>query len=174
MTFAKILEADDKLSRKLRVAEQPGPLRTLSAVFAHSGDSWFWLIGLVVLWWLGTDFWKARALVMFVAIWITATIVLTLKFTIRRQRPSGEWGDIYRKTDPHPFPSGHAARSFLLGTLAVLLGPAWFAVVMVIWAPLVALGRVAMGVHYLSDIVAGMVVGIVMGFVCFWGMGFLM
>jgi membrane-associated phospholipid phosphatase len=32
-----------------------------------------------------------------------------------------------------------------------------------VWAPLVALARVAMGVHYLSDIVAGALLGLVVG-----------
>jgi len=31
------------------------------------------------------------------------------------------------------------------------------------WAPLVCLARVSMGVHYLSDVVAGMVVGVIAG-----------
>ena len=82
-----------------------------------------------------------------------------------RRRPEGEWGAIYRKTDPHSFPSGHAARAFLLPVLALATGPAWFVLALWIWAPLVGLARVAMGVHYLSDIVAGAAVGLVMGVV---------
>jgi undecaprenyl-diphosphatase len=34
-----------------------------------------------------------------------------------------------------------------------------------IWAPLVALARVAMGVHYVSDIVAGAILGIVIALI---------
>jgi len=45
------------------------------------------------------------------------------------------------------------------------LGPAWFAIALVIWAPLVAIARVAMGVHYVSDVVAGLGVGMLMGIV---------
>ena len=48
-----------------------------------------------------------------------AALVLVLKFLIRRRRPEGEWGGIYRQTDPHSFPSGHAARSVLIAVLAV-------------------------------------------------------
>ncbi|MEK7275899.1 MAG: phosphatase PAP2 family protein [Chloroflexota bacterium] len=36
-------------------------------------------------------------------------------------------------------------------------------IVLLIWAPLVALARVAMGVHYLSDILAGAACGAVCG-----------
>ena len=52
------------------------------------------------------------------------------------------------------------ARAFLIATIAAGLGPSWLASALWIWAPLVALARVAMGVHYLSDIVAGAVFGV--------------
>ena len=48
---------------------------------------------------------------------ILAALVLAIKFLVRRQRPEGEWGAIYRNTDPHSFPSGHAARAVLLAGL---------------------------------------------------------
>jgi undecaprenyl-diphosphatase len=94
--------------------------------------------------------------------------VMTAKQLIRRRRPEGEWGAIYRNTDPHSFPSGHAARAFLIAVIAAGLGPSWLAVILWIWAPLVALARAAMGVHYLSDVVAGAVVGIVVGLLALW------
>ncbi len=90
---------------------------------------------------------------------------MVIKFTVRRRRPEGEWGGIYRKTDPHSFPSGHAARSALLATLAIGLGPAWFGFLLLIWAPLVILSRAAMGVHYLSDVVVGAIMGVIIGVV---------
>jgi undecaprenyl-diphosphatase len=86
-----------------------------------------------------------------------------LKFVIRRRRPEGRWGSIYRNSDPHSFPSGHAARAFLIAVLAAGLGPAWAAIALWLWAPLVSIARVAMGVHYLSDVVAGLIVGILSG-----------
>ena len=43
----------------------------------------------------------------------------------------------------------------LLAVLALGLGPAWFGWLLLAWAPLVILARVAMGVHYLSDVIAG-------------------
>ena len=70
---------------------------------------------------------------------------------------------MYRRTDPHSFPSGHAARTILIGVLAIGLGPGWLAIILCIWAPLVALARVAMGLHYLSDVVAGALLGAIAG-----------
>jgi undecaprenyl-diphosphatase len=166
MSFRSILEFDARLSNQLRIAEQPGPLRNASVFFAHSGDSWFWALGLILLWVFTDDpFWKKWAVVLAAGISILIVIVMSLKFIIRRRRPEGEWGGIYRNTDPHSFPSGHAARAFLIAVLASGLGLAWVGILLWIWAPLVSLARVAMGVHYASDIIAGMVVGIIIGLI---------
>jgi undecaprenyl-diphosphatase len=154
---------DDTWSRRLRVAESPGLLRTIAAILAHSGDSWFWIAGLALLWLWGDGSWKARSLVLSVGVIVTAILVMTLKFTIRRKRPAGEWGNIYRATDPHSFPSGHAARAAMLALLASSFDVTWFGWLLVIWAPLVSLARVAMGLHYLSDVIAGIIIGILIG-----------
>ena len=159
----RLLELDADTTRRLSIAERPGPLRNLAAIFARSGDSWFWLLGLALIWLVGSDFWKQRALILVVAILITAVIVLVIKFTVRRARPEGEWGKVYRSTDPHSFPSGHAARAAMLAVMALGLGPSWLGLLLLIWAPLVILSRVAMGVHYLSDVLAGTLLGIVLG-----------
>ena len=158
-----ILELDARLTGQLRVAEKPGALRSIAVFFAHSGDSWFWAIGLLAVWLSGDSFWKEWAVVQFASICLLAVLVLVIKFSIRRERPEGEWGQIYRYTDPHSFPSGHAARAFLIATIATGLGPPWLAAVLWIWAPLVALSRVAMGVHYLSDITVGALLGMLLG-----------
>ncbi len=165
MNLRSFLQWDARLSERIRVAERPGPLRSAAIFFAHSGDSWFWGLGLVLLWLSSGPFWKEWALVMFGGIAVLAVIVMTLKFVIRRRRPEGEWGGIYRNTDPHSFPSGHAARAFLIAVFATALGPAWLAGILWLWAPLVALARVSMGVHYLSDILAGAVTGLIVGLI---------
>jgi undecaprenyl-diphosphatase len=163
VSWAQILELDARLSARMRVAERPGLLRSLAAVLAHSGDSWFWWAGLALLWWRGNAFWRPWALTVLLSIVVLAVIVLVIKFSIRRRRPEGEWGAFYRSTDPHSFPSGHSARAMLIAVLAIGLGPWWLAVLLCVWMPLVSLARVAMGVHYLSDVVAGVVLGAVAG-----------
>lgn len=169
----RLLVLDAELSQKLRIAEKPGLLRTLAAFFAHSGDSWFWLVGLVILWGFGDAAWKTRAVWLGIGILVTAALVMIIKFTVRRERPAGEWGGIYRKTDPHSFPSGHAARAGMLATLGLGLGPGWFAALLLVWAPLVAFARVIMGVHYVLDILAGMLFGGMIGGVIWWVSGVL-
>jgi undecaprenyl-diphosphatase len=116
-----------------------------------------------LLWWLGPESARPTVAVYVLGIFLTAGLVFAIKFTVRRQRPEGEWGSIYRSTDPHSFPSGHAARATMLSILGIGLGPAWLGIILLIWAPLVGLARVAMGVHYLSDVLAGMLLGLVVG-----------
>jgi undecaprenyl-diphosphatase len=158
-----LIELDRSYSERLRIAEKPGAIRTAAVILAHSGDSWFWLAGLGIVWLLGNTYWKHLATVMIIAILITAGVVFIIKFTVRRSRPQGEWGKFYRSTDPHSFPSGHAVRSMMLAVIMLGLGPFWLGLILIVWAPLVGLARVAMGVHYLSDVVAGMILGIVIG-----------
>ena len=163
MDIKSILEIDSRLSNKLGVAEKPGLLRTVAVFFAHSGDSWFWAVALMLLWLFANSFWKQWAVALAASIGTLALFVFPLKQLIRRRRPDGLWGMIYRRTDPHSFPSGHAARAFMVAVLVTALGPGWLAAVLWIWAPLVSLARVAMGVHYVSDIVGGFILGTLAG-----------
>ena len=167
MNFQSILELDARLSNQMRVAEKPGALRAIAVFFAHSGDSWFWGLALILAWFPSNAHWREWEAVEFLGISLLAALVIGIKFLVKRRRPEGEWGGIYRNTDPHSFPSGHAARAFLVATLAIGLVPAWMAVLLWVWAPLVSIARVAMGVHYVSDIVAGAALGILCGLIGF-------
>lgn len=161
MNFRRILELDARLSSQMRVAEKPGLLRNIAIFFAHSGDSWFWALALIIAWFFSNPAWRKWETVEFFGIAGLAAVVLAVKMLVKRKRPEGDWGEIYRNTDPHSFPSGHAARAFLIAVLGTVLAPPWLAAVLWVWAPLVALARVAMGVHYLSDVVAGAILGII-------------
>ncbi len=174
MALRSLLELDADLSQRLRLDSSQSSLKKVAAFLAHSGDSWFWVAGLAVVWLAADNEWHAKAALLIFGILGLAVTVLAIKFTIRRSRPIGEWGAIYRATDPHSFPSGHAARAFMLALLALFLGPAWFGVLVMVWAPLVSLARVVMGLHFLSDIIAGMLVGLIAGLFVLWISPFLM
>jgi undecaprenyl-diphosphatase len=59
----------------------------------------------------------------------------------------------------------------MLAVLFFFLGPAWLAGILLIWAPLVSLARVAMGVHFLSDVLAGALLGVVIGLLAGFRLG---
>ncbi len=163
MHMQDLMQADVKYSSALRIDDSKSINRILCVFFAHSGDSWFWLAGLVIIWFVGNQRWHNTAAFLALGLTLLSVVVLLLKFSIRRPRPEGDWGQIYRATDPHSFPSGHSARAAAIAVMSILTGPAWFTTLMLVWAPLVGLARIRLGVHYISDVVVGMVIGIVMG-----------
>jgi len=157
-----LLEIDHKLSNQLRLADDRILLRRVAAFFAHSGDSWFWLAGLFLIWLFSRGNTHTLAAFLAGAILIQAALVLTIKFVIGRHRPEGDWGQVYRQTDPHSFPSGHAVRAVMLAVMAWQLGIHPLNLILTVWAPLVSFARVALGLHYLVDVVVGWLMGIVL------------
>lgn len=163
MSIKTLLEKDHQLSQRIRIPDDKTGIKSAAAFLAHSGDSWFWGAALALLWFIGSADWRPQITLLFIGILFTAVSVLVLKFLIKRPRPEGEWGQIYRRTDPHSFPSGHAARAIMLTTIMLLSGYIWIGAGMLIWAILVDLARVGLGVHYYSDILVGTGIGILMG-----------
>lgn len=161
----QVLMKDVQLTQSLLIPQDNHVFVWVLKIFAHSGDSWFWLAGLFLIWFFSEGEWRQRAIFLAVGLIFMAAAVIFLKFSIRRPRPVGEWGKIYRITDPHSFPSGHAARSAALAVIAIAIGPTWFGIALALWAPWVGLSRVALGIHYLSDVVVGWGVGAIMGII---------
>jgi len=161
----KILEKDFEISRKFFLDEDRKILRKTAAFFAHSGDSWFWVAGLFLIWSLSSGVSHLLSALLAGAIMMQAIVVLAIKFTIKRRRPEGDWGAIYRNTDPHSFPSGHAARACMLAVLAWNFDITPLNWILTIWAPLVSMARVSLGVHYLSDVIAGWLLGFPLAYV---------
>ena len=137
--------------------------RALLSVLAHSGDSIVLIPLLAVLW--AIDGFTPRSYTLSLAAAYAGSVVLTtaLKFIVRRRRPEGDWGRMYRRTDPHSFPSGHASRTVAL-SLAVF-GHHWPLAggLLVLWSLLVGFSRIVMGVHYLLDVAAGYLLGAAVG-----------
>ena len=126
------------------------------------------MAGLFVLWlftFRTAGEWHSRAALLAAAIFALAVLVMLIKFTVRRRRPEGEWGGIYRSKDPHSFPSGHAARAVLIAVICWGIGPLWLAIITTIWAPFVILARVSTGVHYLFDVLVGALLGLAAGLI---------
>lgn len=165
MSLKSFLELDARLTAALRIQNpEENRFKPFAAFFAHSGDSWFIEIALFLLWLFTRGPLHQMIALMAGTVAVLAVFVLAIKFTIRRQRPEGDWGAIYRNTDPHSFPSGHAARTAMLAVLALGLGFTTLGLLLLVWMALVSLARVWMGVHYLSDILAGILLGALVGF----------
>jgi undecaprenyl-diphosphatase len=167
MTFGESALAHDvQWSAVLRAAGERAPwLRRVAIPLARSGDAWIWFVAAGVLAALGNSAVRRDMVFVVLVIVVTGLVVKLGKVGARRARPNGDWGGSYRRQDPHAFPSGHAARAAVLTVLGFVLGPAWLGPVMVVWTTLVAVSRVVLGVHYVSDVVGGAVLGLVCGLV---------
>ncbi|MCK4451539.1 MAG: phosphatase PAP2 family protein, partial [Anaerolineae bacterium] len=94
---------------------------------------------------------------------VAGTATTALKWLFRRQRPPGKGLGFYTQFDRHAFPSGHASRCACLVVLLAPLLPLWSTTLFALWAGLVGLARVALQVHFLSDIVGGWAAGLLVG-----------
>jgi undecaprenyl-diphosphatase len=172
MNINDLLIKDAEYAEQVRIPEDRPWLKKAAAFFAHSGDSWFWGAGLALLWLIGPRPWRPQIALLFLGIFFTAVTVLIIKFSVKRPRPEGEWGQVYRSSDPHSFPSGHAARATMLTVIMLLSGYWLLGLGMFVWALLVQIARVGLGVHYFSDVIVGSLIGVVMGFLAVWAFGF--
>lgn len=87
-----------------------------------------------------------------------------IKLLVRRPRPSLEGlPPLGGAPSSLSFPSAHATSSFAVATAMVRVDPAMFGAFVVALA--LALGRPYLGMHYPSDVLAGAVLGVLLGLV---------
>lgn len=93
-----------------------------------------------------------------------------LKRVFRRPRPYVTHGPVIM-TIPVPtsfsFPSGHMASSIACARILALLSP-WIAVLTYSYAMLMGVSRVYLKTHYVSDVVAGGVIGLICANAVLW------
>lgn len=170
----RVLKWDEKISSRLALQSPPKWLELFLQFISHSCDSWYWLLGLPLLWAFSGRTGKELAVTIAFVTGLLAFTVLFIKFLFRRPRPEGDWGQIYRINDPHSFPSGHAARAAALLVVVAQFLPWWAVVLVALWVLLVGYSRVALKVHYLSDVLFGYLFGAVFAFGALWVFRYLM
>ncbi len=99
-----------------------------------------------------------------VAIGSTILITTGLKLVINRNRPFIQYpNDVIKRANvgPYSFPSGHTASAFATATALTLATKKWYvAVPSYLYACSVGYSRLRLGVHFPTDVLGGMVVGI--------------
>jgi len=156
--WARLSRWDESLSASLRLVDNRW--RRPAKIVAHSGDAIFWLAAAAGMFFLlGTPTWQEVALRLVQAIVGAGIIAAGLKRLIRRPRPDGPPDGLYPVHDRYGLPSGHAVRAAAIATALSPLIPGWLMAALALWAAAVALSRVLLGVHYLLDVLSGIVLG---------------
>jgi undecaprenyl-diphosphatase len=118
--------------------------------------------------WLKADsIWRDAGLRGWIAHAVTAILVQGLKHGIGRPRPRLHQEDTFfagptLESGLDSFPSGHASASFAVATVMANYFPRWARAVYAL-AGFVALTRIFRGSHFVSDALAGIVLGLVVG-----------
>ena len=137
----------------------------LAAFFNFITQSRNWVVPLVLVWiWLlikGGKRGRVAAVLMLplfiLSDFCTAKI---LKPFFNRPRPLGHGG--------FAFPSVHATNAFAVVTLlSIFTKQLWIRIVLFCIATLIAVSRVYIGVHYLTDILAGAMLGVIDAFIVY-------
>ena len=160
----QLIALDQSSSSRLAIPREAHIPRVFTLTIAHSGDSPFWLaFAAALLIWGRDELCQSLGCRILAATLVAGTIVTALKWVFRRTRPPGDNVAFYSAFDRPAVPSGHAGRTACVATLVAPLLSPWLALLMIIWVGLVGAARVALQIHFASDVLAGWVAGHVVG-----------
>ncbi len=139
-------------------------------VFLASYLPWL-LVAAFVLWLYFSAYPKNEKIFIFLVAAISALIsrfgiAELIRFFYQRPRPFLTYQQVhplFTDTDPS-FPSGHATFFFAIAMAVFLYNKKW-GTVLLIGTLLVTISRIAVGMHYPSDILGGIIIGIAVAYV---------
>ncbi|MGQ9628206.1 MAG: phosphatase PAP2 family protein [Anaerolineae bacterium] len=156
----RVAEWDRRLSARMTLSQKARLRRKGAALGAHLGDSILWIVLASLTFLLGTETARQMVAVGTLAVIASAGSVTLVKPLARRKRPEGDVSGhfFWKRFDRYSFPSGHAART---ASIAVVVGLSYpnFATPFYFLPFVVGFSRIALGIHYLSDILAGLAIG---------------
>jgi undecaprenyl-diphosphatase len=161
-----IATGDHKLMRRVNRWRAPSWIRLWMICATRGGDGWLWyMMGAVILLFGGAGRFAtigASALASSIGI----LLFLKLKRVFHRRRPCAIEPHCWARLlppDQFSFPSGHSITAFAVATPMVLHYPT-LAAGLVFCAMSIALSRIMLGLHFLSDVIAGCALGCVLGY----------
>jgi undecaprenyl-diphosphatase len=137
-------------------------LPVIFRIISFIGDGYFYGLYLLYLYLSKSVLFKPVLYVVLIAFALELPIYRILKNSIRRVRPFNAHDDVENMVfplDEFSFPSGHTSAAFLVATVIAYFTPV-LAIPMFIFAFLVGMARIYLGVHYPSDILGGIIFGI--------------
>lgn len=137
-------------------------IRRCFRVVSHSADGWLYPLIPASLFLVNHPQAFSFFLVGMLAFVIELPLYRLIKNGVRRRRPFNKLEGIKNRVvppDEFSFPSGHSSAAFMIATLVTYYFP-HLAIPAYAWAFLVGFSRVLLGVHYPSDVLAGVSLGI--------------
>jgi membrane-associated phospholipid phosphatase len=164
-SLCSYLFVDESLRSWLQPSSLPGDLKALFNYLSAFGHGAGCLIAILLI--LNFDFERRRGIWLVLGSTIIAgTVTAIVKVLVQRARPFYEASgadltinEALSNNAMHSFPSGHTATAFSLALAISILYPRAQKLMLTL-AAITALQRVVSQSHYVSDIFAGMVVGI--------------
>lgn len=143
--------------------------QVMKSISASGNFGMIWLILICILWFYPPM--KQAAIDMLLALIITVFIgQLTIKSIVHRKRPCQSYPQVKLLIPmPHDasFPSSHTASSFACATVLFVFSPI-LGIMGYIYAFLMGISRIYLFVHYLSDVISGMLLGMGIGTIFFY------
>jgi len=149
-------------------------LYPLARGLSFSGDGYLYFAIAFLAWLLAPEPGQKLLFSGLFAAAIELPIYWTAKKYFKRQRPyvvHTALARIHIPSDEFSFPSGHATAGFLMAYLVMHFFPG-AALPIYIWVSMIALSRVLLRVHFVSDILAGMLLGTGIAMFSLWVFGY--
>jgi len=168
-----ILKPDYRLMRRVQQWYPPSWVRQWMILASRAGDGWLWVaIGAALALLGGPAGWRAAAAGALAA-GVGILLFVSLKRLAGRRRPCElqpqPWVTLL-PPDQFSFPSGHTITAFAVSVTWSLFFPR-LAPGLAFCALSVAASRIVLGMHFLSDVLAGIAIGTGLGYAAFLVLG---
>lgn len=152
---------DVRIFLKINHLEWIEQLSRAARPISRSADGWGYVLIPLLTYWLELKNALLFMLAVLLAFIAERSVYLCLKKSLKRPRPPAAidgFKSVIVASDQFSFPSGHTSAAFMMVTLSLFyFGPVIG--IAYLWATLVGCSRVALGVHFPSDIAAGATLG---------------
>src|ERR1700679_1304725 len=164
--WGHIQSNDHRLMRKVHRWRAPRWFRILMILMTRLGDGWLWYsIGLILVIFGGAQKFLAIGAATTAAA-VGIFLFRTLKHASRRKRPceiEPHCWSLILPPDKYSFPSGHSITAFAVALSIGLFYPD-LQIGLLAVEVCIASSRIILGMHFLSDVLAGSAIGILLGY----------
>ena len=165
----RLIDWDSYVLHLVNTNQKQIRVRKIFYLISRSGDAYIYcLIPLIYLIYF-PEIGRPMLIILLIAFSIDLPIYFIVKNTTCRVRPFENLekiSQLIQPPDKFSFPSGHTAAAFLFATIISSFVPA-MAYIVFPWAILLGISRVFLGIHYPTDIIAGVLLGMGSAFSAF-------